>query len=71
MTHAMLDKLSTEYYTTEQVAQAVGRKTEQWLRIRFKYVAKYNLAVIKIGRRYYYSKETVDPMIEALLCNGD
>ena len=71
MSEEILDKLLNDYYTTEQVAQAVGRKTEHWCRIRPKYVAKYNLKVIRVGRRHYYQKEPVNEMIKELLQNGD
>jgi hypothetical protein len=71
MTDAILDRLSTEHYTTEEVAQAVGRKAEHWCRIRHKYIAKYGLQFVKVGRRYYYKKESINRMIETLLKDGD
>jgi hypothetical protein len=71
MSENMLDRLHSEYYTTEQVAQAVCRETDYWCRIRNRYVAQYNLVVIRVGRRFYYRKDTVDQMIEDILKNGD
>lgn len=71
MSDEVLDKLLNDYYTTEQVARAVGREVEHWSRIRYKYIANYGLHVIKVGRRYLYSKETVKKMIDDLLKNGD
>jgi hypothetical protein len=65
------ERLLEENYTTEQIALAVGRMPEQWSRIRHRYIAKYDLKVIRVGRRNYYNKETVDNMIEELLENGD
>lgn len=67
----IIDKLSIEYYTNEQVAFAVGRKPEYWRRIRSKYIVKYNLHVIKVGRRLFYLKTSVDAMIRDMLENGD
>ena len=66
-----LDKLLNDHYTTEQVAQAVGRKPEHWCRLRHKYAAKFGLEVVKLGRRHYYKKEPVNKMIDELLKNGD
>jgi hypothetical protein len=71
MGEEIIHRLSNEYYTTEQVAAAVGRKTEHWCRIRHRYIAKYNLPVVKVGRRLYYKKEAVHKMIDELLKTGD
>ena len=68
---AILDKLLNEHYTTEQVAQAVGRTAEHWCRIRHGYIAKYGLLFVKVGRRLYYKKEPVNQMIERLVREGD
>lgn len=67
----MIDRLLAENYTTEQVAQAVGRKPQHWCRIRHKFLTKFNLKCVKLGRRYYYNKVAVDKMIGQLLTNGD
>jgi hypothetical protein len=66
-----LDKLYTEHYTTEQVAQAVGRTAEHWCRIRHRYIAKYGLQVVKVGRRYYYKRQPVNSMIDQLVEEGE
>lgn len=67
----IIEKLLKDNYTTQQVAFAVGRRPIHWSRIRHRFIAKYNLRVIKIGRSYYYKKEDVDRMVEDLLKNGD
>lgn len=67
----IIDKLLKDNYTTEQVAGAVGREVGHWSRIRHRYVAKYNLRVIKIGRRHYYQKGPVDAMVTQILQDGD
>jgi len=67
----ILDRLLAENYTTEQVANALGRTPEHWCRIRHHYIAKYKLKMVKIGRRHYYNKKTVDAMVEELLKNGE
>jgi hypothetical protein len=71
MSNEALDKISNDYYTTEQVAQAVGRKPEHWCRLRHRYGAKYDLIVVKVGRRKYYKKEPVNKMVEELFKTGD
>jgi predicted urease superfamily metal-dependent hydrolase len=67
----VLDRLQSDYYTTEQVAAAVGRKPEHWCRIRHRYIAKYGLQAIRVGRRHYYSKKSVKKMMDDLLAQGD
>lgn len=67
----MLDRLSNDNYTTAEVSQAVGRKKEHWCRIRHKYITKYKLQVVKVGRKHYYKKDLVNKMIEQLLQDGD
>lgn len=71
MSENILDRLVRENYTTEEVAQAVGRTAEHWCRIRYKFIARYKLVVVKVGRRYYYKKKQVDQMIDDLLKNGE
>lgn len=70
MTEA-INRLLTDNYTTEQVAQAVGRSVQHWCRIRHKFIVKHKLPVVKLGRRHYYQKEAVDRMIDQLLQNGE
>lgn len=71
MSTAMIEKLKSDYYTTEQVAEALGRCPVHWCRIRQHYIANYNLHVIRIGRSIYYEKAPVDKMIKTLLQEGD
>jgi hypothetical protein len=67
----LLNRLYSDYYTTEEVAKAVGRNPEQWCRIRHNYIQRYKLHVIKVGRNIYYEKKQINRMIEDLLKNGD
>lgn len=71
MSDEILDSLENDYYTTDQVAQAVGRKPQHWCRIRHKYITKYTLKVVRVGRKLYYEKKSVNAMIEKLLQDGD
>ena len=67
----LIEKLASDHYTTFQVARAIGRTAEHWCRIRHRYIVKYNLKVVQIGRKYWYQKEPVDKMIEKILTDGD
>jgi hypothetical protein len=67
----LLNRLHTDYYTTEEVAKAVGRNPEQWCRIRHNYITRFKLHVIKVGRNLFYEKHSANRMIEELLKNGD
>lgn len=63
--------LSDNLYTTKQVAAAIGRKPGYWSRIKEKYIAKYNLEMVRLGYRCYYKKGPIDAMLKDLLENGD
>lgn len=67
----IIDRLIQDNYTTEQVAQAVGRTPQHWCRIRHRFITKFNLKCVKLGRRFYYHKPEVDRMVGQLLTNGD
>ncbi len=67
----MMGRLLDENYTTEEVATAIGRKAVHWCRIRHKFIAKYELKAVKVGRRFYYEKTRVNKMIEQILATGE
>jgi hypothetical protein len=71
MSDKRIKTITDEYYTTAEVAQAVGRVPEHWCRIRHRYAAIFDLEVVKVGRSLLYKKEPVDRMIDRLLQDGD
>lgn len=68
---AALETFSEFFYTTQEVAAMTGRTENSWCRVQPKYIAKYDLESVWIGRRKFYKKPPVDAMYRDLIKHGD